>query len=128
MNQKTLLIITSLISILLATFHISDDIVRGFEPGGRETYTGMLIAVVWLYAALLLADRRLGLVLILLLSIAGAAIPYIHMRNVGLAGGRIANTSGMFFWVWTLFALGVTAMFSAILSVRRLWNLRSQAR
>ena len=31
------------------------------------------------------------------------------MRGAGLVGGRIANTDGMFFWVWTLIALGVTA-------------------
>jgi hypothetical protein len=42
----------------------------------------------------------------------------------GLVGGRIAGSSGVFFWVWTLFALGVTASFSAILSARGLWSLR----
>ena len=128
MTNKTLLIITSLIAILLAIFHICDDIVRGFEPGGIETYTAMLIAVVWLCATLLLSDRRLGLIVLLLLSIAGAAIPYIHLRNVGLTGGRIANTSGVFFWVWTLFMLGVTGMFAAILSARELWNRRAGPR
>ena len=123
MTHRTTLIVTSVLSALLATFHLADDVVRGFERGGPEMYTGMLIVVVWLYAALVLADRRWGLVLILLLSIGGAAVPYIHMRN-GLAGGRIANTSGMFFWVWTLLGLGVTTMLSAILAARGLWKLR----
>jgi hypothetical protein len=72
-----------------------------------------------------LTDRRWGLVLILLLSIGGAGVPYLHMRN-GLAGGRIANTSGMFFWVWTLIALGVTTILSAILSAVGLWNYSSR--
>ena len=127
MTNKTILIITSVIAAVLGTFHISDDIVRGIDAGGPETYIGMLIVVVWLYATLVLTDRRWGLLLILLLAIGGAAVPYLHMRN-GLAGGRIANTSGMFFWVWTLFMLGVTSMFTVILSVRGLWGLRSQAR
>jgi hypothetical protein len=127
LKDKLTLTVTSLIAALLGTFHISDDIVRGFEPGGPETYTGMLIVVLWLYATLVLSERRVGLILMLLLAIGGSAIPYIHLRNVGLAGGRIANTSGMFFWVWTLFALGVTSMFTVILSARGLWQLRSRA-
>jgi hypothetical protein len=35
----------------------------------------------------------------------------------------VANSSGTFFWVWTLITLGVTALFSVILSVRGLWGL-----
>jgi hypothetical protein len=127
MTDKITLTVVSLVAALLATFHLADDVVRGFERGGPEMYTGMLIVVVWLFAALVLADRRWGLVIVLLLSVGGAAVPYIHMRN-GLAGGRIANTSGMFFWVWTLLALGVTSMLSIVLSARRLWNLRGRAR
>jgi hypothetical protein len=126
MTHRITLTITSLFSALLATFHLADDVVRGFEAGGPEMYIGMLIAVAWLYATLVLAGRRLGLVLILLLSIGGAAIPYIHMSK-GLAGGRIAGTSGMFFWVWTLIALGVTSMFSIVLSARGLWSFRKEA-
>jgi hypothetical protein len=123
MTNRTLLIVTSLIAAVLGTLHISDDIVRGIDAGGPETYTGMLIVVGWLYATLVLTDRRWGLVVILLLAIGGAAVPYLHMRN-GLAGGRIANTSGMLLWVWTLFMLGVTAMLSVALSIRELWTLR----
>ena len=123
MTNRTLLIITSLIAAVLGTLHISDDIVRGIDSGGPETYTGMLIVVGWLYATLVLTNRRWGLVVILLLAIGGAAVPYLHMRN-GLAGGRIANTSGMLLWVWTLFMLGVTAMLSVALSIRELWTLR----
>jgi hypothetical protein len=34
----------------------------------------------------------------------------------------IAKSSGAFFFIWTLLALGVTALFSVILSVRGLWE------
>jgi hypothetical protein len=44
-------------------------------------------------------------------------------KGVGVASG-IANSSGGFFFVWTLIALGVTALISVILSVRGLWRLR----
>jgi hypothetical protein len=51
------------------------------------------------------------------------------MMGAGLVGGRIANSSGVFFWVRTLIALGVTATFSVILSAGALWSLqRGQSR
>jgi len=114
--------ITSLLSILLATVHLSDDIARGFEPGGFKQVSGILIMVVWLYGTLVLAERRSGYVIMLLGSLLGALMPLAHMRGAGLVGGRVANSSGQLFWVWTLLALGVTATFSLILSVRALWS------
>ena len=124
MKEDSQLTITSLLSILFLTFHLSEDIVRGFEPGGVRNVTGALIAVVWLYGALILTGRRSGYIISLLGSILGAGVPVIHMTGAGLVGGRIANSSGKLFWVWTLLALQVTAIFSLILSVRGLWNLR----
>jgi hypothetical protein len=121
MNTLT---ITSLLSILFVALHLADDIVRGMEPGGLSTETGVLILVVWLYGTLVLAERRSGYIIMLLGSIFGAGVPVIHMMGTGLVGGRIANSSGVFFWVWTLIALGVTATFSVILSARGLWSLR----
>ena len=124
MDQRVMLAVTSLLTILFLTFHLADDIVRGFEPGRIATLTGVLILVVWLYATLVLVGRRSGYVILLLLSILGSIVPVIHMRGAGLVGGRIANSTGKFFWVWTLIALGVTAMFSVVLSARVLWQLR----
>lgn len=123
MKHNVTLTITSLLSILLFTFHIADDIVRGFEPGGFKNISGILIIFVWLYGALALAGRRSGYIIILLGSILGSLVPLAHMRGAGLVGGRIANSSGIFFWVWTLITLGVTSIFSLILSARGLWSL-----
>lgn len=122
MKPDVMLTIASLLSILLMTFHFTDDIVRGMEPGSVSTLYGVLILVVWLYGTLMLAERRSGYVIMLLGSILGSGVPVIHMMGAGLVGGRIANSSGVFFWVWTLIALGVTAVFSVILSARGLWN------
>ena len=124
MKHNFILTITSLLSILFFTFHVSDDIVRGIEPGGFKNISGILIVVVWLYGTLVLAGRRSGYIIILLGSILASLMPLAHMRGAGLVGGRIANSSGIFFFVWTLFAVGVTALFSIILSVRGLWSLR----
>ena len=120
MKHSVMLTIASLLSILFFTFHLADDIVRGFEPGGFKHLSGVLTLVVWLYGTLVLAERRSGYIIILL----GLLMPLAHMRGAGLVGGRIANSSGAFFFVWTLLALGVTALFSVILSVRGLWSLR----
>jgi hypothetical protein len=123
MKHSVMLTITSLLSILFFTFHQSDDIVRGFEPGGFKNISGVLILVVWLFGTLVLAGRRSGYIIILLGSLLGSLLPLAHLRGAGLVGGRIADSSGVFFWVWTLYALGVTALFSVILSVRGLWSL-----
>lgn len=124
MNGNLLLTISSLLSILFFIFHISDDIVRGFEKGDLSNLPAVPIAVVWLYGTLVLAGRRSGYIIVLLGAILAAGIPVLHARGAGMAGGRIANTSGMFFWVFTLLTLGVTGLFSIILSARGLWHLR----
>ena len=122
MKHKVTLTITSLLSILFMALHLTDDIVRGIEPGGLSTFAGVLILAVWLYGTLVLAERRAGYVIILLGALGGSCVPVVHMMGAGLVGGRIANSSGVFFWVWTLIALGVTATFSVILSARGLWT------
>jgi hypothetical protein len=116
MKHNLMLTITPLTSILLLAFHWADDIVRGMSPGGVSGLVGVVILVVWLYGTLVLGERRSGYIIMLLGSIAGLGVLVIHMRGAGLVGGRIANSSGVFFWVWTLIALGVTSTF--ILSAR----------
>ena len=124
MKHNVTLTVASLLSILFFTFHLADDIVRGFERGGASNLTAVPIFVVWLYGTLVLAGRRSGYVIILIASLLSSGIPVVHMRGAGLAGGRVANSSGAFFFVWTLIAAGVTALFSVSLSARGLWGLR----
>jgi len=57
-------------------------------------------------------------------SILGAGVPLIHMTGKGLVGGRIAGSNAVFFWVWTFLMLGLTSLFSLVLSARGLWSLR----
>jgi hypothetical protein len=123
MKHNTMLTIASVLSILFVTFHLADDIIRGMEKGGVSTLVAVPILVAWLYGTLVLAGRRSGYVIILLGSLLGLVVPVIHMMGKGVGvGSNIANSSGAFFFVWTLFALGVTALFSVILSVRGLWS------
>ena len=121
MKQNLLLTIASLLSILLVTFHVTDDIVRGMAPGTLFDLITVPILVVWLYGTLVLAGKRSGYVIILLGSLLGLLVPVIHMKRAGV-GGAIAKSSGAFFFIWILLVLGVTALFSVILSARGLWE------
>jgi hypothetical protein len=129
MRHKVTLTITSLLSIVLFASHWVDEVARGMEPGGLSSLGGVLILVVWLYGTLVLAERRSGHIVMLLGSILGLGVLVLHMRGAGLVGHRIANSGGVFFWVWTLIALGVTSTFSGILLAHGLWSLqRGQSR
>ena len=128
MKPNVLLAITSLVTILLATFHLADDVARGFEKGGVSNLAAVPFVVLWLYALVLVLDeRRSGHVINLLFSLFVLVVPLVHMSGKGVgAGSRIANSSGAIFFVWTLFAIGVTGLFSAVLSARELWSLRGR--
>lgn len=124
MKPNIVLITTSLLSILLLTFHLADDIVRGFEAGRLINLTALPICAVWMYGTLVLAERRSGYIIILVMSLLGLGVPAIHMMGKGVGvESRIPQTTGAFFFVWTLIALGVTALFSVILSARALRSL-----
>jgi hypothetical protein len=121
MKQNVVLTIASLLSIVFVTWHTADDIVRGMEPGTLFDLIVVPILVVWLYGTLMLAGKRSGYVIILLGSLLGLVVPVMHMKGAGV-GGAIAASSGGFFFIWTLLALGVTALFSVILAARGLWE------
>jgi hypothetical protein len=123
MKHNVMLTIASLLSLLLLTLHLADDIVRGFEQGGVGNLIAVPISVVWLYGTLVLAERRSGYIIILLGSLLGLVVPVIHMMGKGVGiHSRIGNSSGALFFVWSLLAIGVTSLFSVILSVRGLWG------
>ena len=124
MKHNRMLIITSLLSILFSAFHITDDIVYKISPGGLSNLTVVVFMVVWLYAMLVLAEGRLGYVIVLLLALLASAVPILHMSGSSGITAGISNRGGAFFFAWTLLALEVTAVFSVILSVRGLWNLK----
>ncbi len=123
MKHTVTLTITSLLSVLFTTFHLTDDIVHGMSPGGLSNLPVVLVLVVWLYGTLMLAERRSGYVIVLVLSLLASGLPVIHMTGSGGVTGGI-KSGGAFFFAWTLIALGVTAIFSVILSARGLRNLQ----
>ena len=116
----------SLLSILLTTLHVTDDVMRGMAPGTLSTFAMLVpILVVWLYGTMVLAERRSGYVIILLGSLLGILVAILHLRGAGV-GGTIAKSSGGFFFIWTIMALAVTSLFSVILATRGLWVYSSR--
>ena len=121
MKQHAILVVTSLLSILLLTLHITDDIVRGISKA-ESSNSALIVLVVFLYGTLVLAQRRAGHVIMLLVGVFAAAMPVLHMR--GAHYGEIAKSSGGFFFVWTLWALGGVGGVTVLLSARGLWSRR----
>ena len=124
MSNDRLLTVVSLLGVVLFTLHQSDDVVRGFEPGGFKNLQGMVIVTAWLCGALLLPQRRIGHVIVLLASLLTVLMPVSHMMGRGLGVEGAHSSQGLFF-IWTLYALGVNGMFGAIVALRGLWGARS---
>lgn len=83
MKPSLLLTITSLLSILFLKFHLTDDIVRGFEKGGLSNLVGgVLISVVWLYGTVVLAERRSGYIVMFLGSVFSLVVPPHPLRRI----------------------------------------------
>jgi hypothetical protein len=125
MNRTLMLTIASLLSLLFLTFHLAGDIKYGYEPGGLSNLVvTVLVSVVWLYGALLLSERRSGHIIMLLGGLVAMFVPYVHMKGKGVGiASRLVGTSGHFFFVWTLLAIGVLGLFSVILAARGLWSM-----
>jgi hypothetical protein len=123
MKPNVLLVVTSLLSILLLSIHISEDIALGFSPGGLVNLAAIGVLVVYLCAALLGNNRRWALTVLLLGAFLAAAMPVLHMRGAGVG---VKRSAGAFFFIWTLYALGITGTFGVILSARALWTKRAR--
>jgi len=126
MKENDMLTVSSLLSIVLTTFHLAGDYSLGIEKTGKAIFVVVPIVVVFLYGALVLADRWPRYIVILLGSLLGLYAVYIHAQSARIA--EIAQSSGGNFFIWTLIALGASSLFSVILSARGMWSLlRGQA-
>lgn len=124
MKNNLMLTIASLLSILLITFHMTDDTLHakaGMPEARGVTLLIVPILVIWLYGALVLAEKRSGHIIMLIGSLLALLMPAAHLGGTGIIGSGGIGRGYLF--VWTLHALGVTGMFSLVLSVRGLWSL-----
>jgi hypothetical protein len=121
MKNNVILTISSLVTIVLTIFHVTSDIALGLDkPGLADLFIFAPILVVFLYGTVVLAGRRSGYVIILLASLSGLFVTYLHLSSPRIAERAVA--SGGYFFIWTLLAMAVTSLFSLILSVGGLWR------
>jgi len=129
MTHKRMLVGTSLLSVLLLSFHLAQDALHarpGSVEAGPGNLTAILILIVLLSGPALLAERRSGRVIMLLLALFAMGMPVLHF----IGARDWSKRSGALFFVWCLIALGVNGVFSLILGLselRRLWTERRMA-
>jgi len=115
MKHNVVLTVTSLLSLLFMTFHMTHDVIR--QPEGSVLYPiPVVVFALWLYGTLMLSDRVGGYIIMLLGGLIGAGMIIVHSR------GFVVGKGGGFFFVWTLFALSTTGWVTMILSGRGLWT------
>ena len=120
MKHNVMLTVASLLTLLLTTIHLTQDIMREAD-GTNMIQIPIVVFAVWLYGTLMLSDRIWGYIIMLFGGLIGAAMIILHSK-----AGVISNSRG-FFFVWTLFALSTTGWFTMILSARGIWTtLRSR--
>ena len=124
MRDDATLTVASVLTVLLTMLHLGHDVVLGISPPGLSNLTPLVYWVLFLYAALALAGRRWGYVIILVASVPATGVAILHMTGRGLLGASRDGSAEEFFFVSTLFALGGVAPLCALLAVRGLWRLR----
>ena len=67
MKTNAILTTSSLVTVILMTFHLADDIARQMEPGNLSNLVVVVLVVtLWLYGTLMLPGRRSGYVIMIL--------------------------------------------------------------
>ena len=126
--HKLTLTITSLISLVLFELHWSYEIANGWESGTMQALGGVALLLVWLYGILALRDRRSGYIIMLVGGLLAFGVLVLHMSGHGMVGGKAGQSSEVFFWVWSLIALGTLGILSAILAAQELWGTIARRR
>jgi len=127
MTHKRMLVGTSLLSVLLLSFHLAQDALHA-KPGtfeaGAGNLTGIIILIVLLLGPALLAERRSGRIIMLLVALSAMGMPALHFT----IGHNWEKHKAALFFVWCLIALGVNGMLSLLLWVSELRRMRDERR
>ena len=123
MNNRTLLVTTSLVTALLFIVHLADDIMLGIEQGDiNDMRGGTAISVVLLTGILLGNERRWGHVIMFVSGLLGTAVSYLHFSGRGV--GRFVEEPNGFRFIATLLVMGVAGAMAMIFAARGLWQSR----
>jgi uncharacterized membrane protein len=125
MTHKNLLVGTSLLSVLLLSFHLAQDALHarpGTVEAGAGNLTAILILVVLLTGPALLAERRSGRIIMLFVALFAIGMPALHFT----IGHDWNKHKAALFFVWCLIALGVNGLFSLMLWLSELRRMRKE--
>ncbi|HTE43874.1 MAG TPA: hypothetical protein VK636_01410 [Gemmatimonadaceae bacterium] len=114
MKPNVVLTVSSLLTLLFLTFHMTHDVIRQVE-GSVQYPIPVIVFALWLYGTVMLSDRVWGHVIMLIGGLFGAGMIVVHSK------GLVMRNSGGFFFTWTLFALSTTGLVTMALSIRGLW-------
>jgi hypothetical protein len=125
MTHKNMLVGTSLLSVLLLSFHLAQDALHarpGTVEAGAGNLTAILILVVLLTGPALLSERRSGRIIMLLVALFAMGMPALHFT----LGHDWNKHKAALFFVWCLIALGVNGLFSLMLWLSELRRMRGE--
>jgi hypothetical protein len=125
MTHKNMLVGTSLLSVLLLSFHLAQDALHarpGTTEAGAGNLTAILILVVLLSGPTLLEDRRSGRIIMLFVALFAVGMPVLHFN----LGHNWSKHQAALFFVWCLIALGVNGLFSLMLWISELRRMRDE--
>lgn len=123
MKPEKMAAILPLLILVLLTVHLSHDMVYGYEPARLTSLIAAPFVALWLYAALALAGRRSGYVLLLVGGLVASVVPIVHMSGNGIRD-EVVHSSGGFLFILTLIALAMSASLSFALSIHGFWRLK----
>lgn len=126
MKSEKMAAILSLLILVLLTVHLSHDMIYGYEPARLKSLIATPFVALWLYAALALAGRRSGYVLLLVGGLVASVVPIVHLSGTGIRE-EVVQSSGGFFFILTLIALAMCASISFALSIHGFWRLKGGA-
>lgn len=122
-KQDHALTVLSVIAVFLFGFHVSDDIIRGYEPPTSKHWQGMTQFTVWLFVALGMDHGRWRTALLLLGGVFVSLAPATHFAGKGLSATLVASDGALLF-VTTLFCMGIVGPAAALIAVKSLWISR----
>lgn len=104
----------SVLANVLMTLHLAHDALHTRQ--GVSLPLTVAILTVWLYGALMLAERRSGQVMMLAGALVGSAATCVHVLATGGIISSRTTAGGDVFFVWSLLASGVACALVAVLA------------
>lgn len=111
---------SSVLAALLFALHWAQDVVLGLDRVGPQSFTMVVILLVWISAALLLAERRTGQILLAILGFLSAGVAWLHLGGQRI--GEVAKSELGLQFLLVLVLLGAAGAFAfvvALVALRR---------